>query len=50
MVRVSPGWREALANPRRVDPVFLDRVAAKDGERLAVLSCEESLREDLDIT
>ena len=34
----------------RVDPVFLDRVAAKDGERLAVLSCEESLRDDLDIT
>jgi len=34
----------------RVDPVFLDRVAVKDGERLAVLSCEESLRDDLDVT
>ena len=49
-LKTTPGWREALANPMRVDPVFLDRAAAKDSERLAVLSCEESLREDLDIT
>jgi len=49
-MKTTPGWREALTNPMRVDPVFLDRVAAKDGERLAVLSCEESLRDDLAIT
>src|SRR3954451_217648 len=49
-MKTTPGWREALTNPMRVDPVFLDRVAAKDGERLAVLSCEESLRDDLTIT
>jgi pilus assembly protein CpaE len=48
-LKTTPGWREALANPVRVDPVFLDRVAAKHGERLAVLSCEESLRDDFDI-
>ena len=46
----DPGWREALANPMRVDQVFLERIAAKSGERLAVLSCEESLRDDIDLT
>lgn len=49
-LKTTPGWREALANPMRVDPVFLERVCAKQGDRLAVLSCEESLREDIDIT
>ena len=48
--RTTPGWREALTNPVRVDSVFLERIAAKQGERLAVLSCEESLREDLKVT
>jgi len=49
-MRTTPGWREALANPLRVDVVFLDRIAAKQGERLTVFSSEESLRDDLQIT
>lgn len=49
-LRATPGWREALTNPVRVDPVFLERIAAKQGDRLTVLSCEESLRDDIEIT
>lgn len=49
-MRTTPGWREALANPVRVDAVFLDRVVAKPSERLAVLSAEEPLQDDLHIT
>jgi pilus assembly protein CpaE len=49
-LKTTPGWREALVNPMRVDSVFLERVAAKQGERLAVLSCEESLRDDFTMT
>ena len=30
----TPGWREALANPMRVDTVFLDRVC-REGRRAA---------------
>ena len=46
----TPGWREALTNPIRVDSVFLERVTARHGERLGVLSCEESLRDNLQVT
>jgi len=49
-IRPTPGWREALTNPMRVDPVFLERIMATQGERLAVLSAEESLRDDLQFT
>lgn len=46
-IKPTPGLREALANPFRVDSVFLERAMALHGERLFVLSCEEALREQL---
>jgi pilus assembly protein CpaE len=42
----TPGLREALVNPMRIDSVFLDRAVAVHGERLFVLSAEEPLRVD----
>ena len=42
----TPGLREALTNPLRVDRVFLERAVAVHGERLFVLSGEEPLRAD----
>jgi pilus assembly protein CpaE len=42
----TPGLREALANPLRIDSVFLERAMATHGERLFVLSTEEPLRAD----
>lgn len=49
-VRPTPGWREALTNPGRVDPVFLERAMGHHGDRLGVLSSEESLRDNLHVT
>ena len=45
-LKPTPGLREALANPMRIDGVFLERTAVVHGERLFVLSAEESLRTD----
>jgi pilus assembly protein CpaE len=42
----TPGLREALVNPLRIDGVFLERAVAVHGERLFVLSTEEPLRAD----
>jgi pilus assembly protein CpaE len=39
----TPGLLDALANPLRIDNVFLDRAMAAHGERLFVLSAEEPL-------
>ena len=39
-VKVTPGLREALVNPGRIDSVLLERVMAPVGERLFVLSAE----------
>jgi pilus assembly protein CpaE len=47
-LRPTPGLREALANPLRVDNVFLDRVVALHSERLFVLSAEEPLHADVE--
>jgi pilus assembly protein CpaE len=49
-LRPTPGLREALANPLRIDSVFLDRTMAIHGERLFVLSAEEPLRVDAEFT
>jgi pilus assembly protein CpaE len=49
-IRPTPGLREALANPLRIDSVFLDRTMAIHSERLFVLSAEEPLRADAPIT
>jgi pilus assembly protein CpaE len=42
----TPGLREALVNPLRIDSVFIERAVAAHGERLFVLSAEEPLRVD----
>jgi pilus assembly protein CpaE len=47
-VSPTPGLSEALANPLRIDSVFLERAMAAHSERLFVLSAEESLRADVD--
>ena len=49
-IKPTPGLREALANPLRIDSVFLDRTMAIHSERLFVLSAEEPLRADAPIT
>ena len=49
-LKPTPGLREALANPLRIDSVFLDRTMALHGERLFVLSAEEPLRGDAEFT
>jgi pilus assembly protein CpaE len=49
-VKATPGLREALVNPGRIDSVLLERVMAPAAERLFVLSAEEPLRDDLDFT
>jgi pilus assembly protein CpaE len=46
----TPGLREALTNPVRIDNVFLERTVAVHGERLFVLSAEEPLRADAEFT
>jgi pilus assembly protein CpaE len=45
-LKPTPGLREALANPLRIDNVFLERVVAVHSEHLFVLSAEEPLRAD----
>ena len=49
-LKPTPGLREALANPLRIDNVFLDRTTAIHSERLFVLSAEEPLRADAEFT
>jgi len=46
----TPGLREALANPLRIDSVFLERTVVAHGERLFVLSAEEPLHIDAEFT
>jgi pilus assembly protein CpaE len=47
-VKATPGLREALVNPRRIDSVLLERVTAPVGERLFVMSAEEPLRDTIE--
>jgi pilus assembly protein CpaE len=49
-MRPTAGLREALVNPGRIDPIFIERITAMNGERLAVLSGEEPLRDDVQFT
>jgi pilus assembly protein CpaE len=46
----TPGLREALVNPARIDSVFIERTATILGDRLFVLSGEEPLRADAEFT
>jgi pilus assembly protein CpaE len=45
-----PGFRDAMANPLRLDHLLLDRLMAQSGERLFVLGGEESLHHNLQFT
>ena len=49
-LKPTPGLREALANPLRIDSVFLDRTMAIHRKRLFVLSAEEPLRVDAEFS
>jgi pilus assembly protein CpaE len=49
-LRPTPGLREALVNPVRIDSVFIERTVAILGDRLFVLSAEEPLRADAEFT
>jgi pilus assembly protein CpaE len=49
-IKPTPGLREALGNPLRIDNTLLERVMTPVGERLFVLSSEEPLAEDLHFT
>ena len=46
-IKPTPGLREALVNPARIDTTLLERVMTPVGERLYVLSSEEPLRDDV---
>ncbi|MGC2202018.1 MAG: AAA family ATPase [Stellaceae bacterium] len=49
-IKPTAGLREALANPLRIDTVFLERAVARYGERLFVLSAEEPLHAEANPT
>lgn len=44
-IETTPGLRDALANPLRLDPLLLERIMTQHGERLFVLGGEEPLQE-----
>jgi pilus assembly protein CpaE len=46
----TPGLRDALANPLRLDPLLLDRIMTRHGERLFVLGGEEPIQEHVQFT
>jgi pilus assembly protein CpaE len=45
-----PGFRDALANPLRLDRLLLDRIMSKVGERLFLLGSEEPLHDNVQLT
>src|SRR3954464_8883066 len=49
-VRPGPGLRIALENPARADTLFLERAAIEINERVCLISAEEDLDAQLDIT
>jgi pilus assembly protein CpaE len=49
-INPTPGLRDALANPLRLDSLLLDRIMTQVGERLFVLSGEEPLNENVQFT
>ena len=49
-IKPTPGLREALVNPARIDNTLLERVMTPVESRLFVLSSEEPLRDDLQFT
>jgi len=49
-VRPGPGLRIALENPMRADTLFLERAAIEINERVSLISADEELDAQLDIT
>jgi pilus assembly protein CpaE len=49
-INTTPGLRDALANPLRLDHLLLDRIMTQHSERLFVLSSEEPLHDNVQIT
>jgi pilus assembly protein CpaE len=49
-LKPTAGLREALTNPLRIDSLFLERAMMTHSERLFVLSSEEPLRDEMEIT
>ena len=49
-IDMAPGFRDALANPLRLDHLLLDRIMTQHGERLLVLGSEESLHDNVQFT
>jgi pilus assembly protein CpaE len=49
-VRPGPGLRIALENPMRADTLFLERAAIDINERVCLISADEELHMQLDIT
>jgi pilus assembly protein CpaE len=49
-VRPGPGLRIALENPMRADTLFLERAAIDINERVCLISADEDLDAELDIT
>ena len=49
-VDTTPGLRDALANPLRLDPLLLDRLMSKHGERLFILGGEEPIQDHVQFT
>jgi pilus assembly protein CpaE len=49
-INYTPGLRDALANPLRLDPLLVERIVTQVGERLFVLGSEEPLHENVQFT
>jgi pilus assembly protein CpaE len=49
-ISYTPGMRDALASPLRLDHLLLDRIMTQVGERLFVLGSEEPLHDNLHFT
>jgi pilus assembly protein CpaE len=49
-INITPGLRDALANPLRLDHLLLDRIMTPHGERLFVLGSEEPLYDNVQFT
>jgi pilus assembly protein CpaE len=49
-INTTPGLRDALANPLRIDHLLVDRIMTQHGERLFVLGSEEPLHDNVQIT
>jgi pilus assembly protein CpaE len=46
----TPGLRDALANPLRLDPLLLERIMTRHGERLFILGGEEPIQDHVQFT